>query len=100
VRSNPERQYAIWEIGPGSDTSVFPVTPARRRSLIVQVLDEADRLLTPTFAPDLSFIFSQIPPQRQTCLFTATVSDAIMELANKTPAPGKQKPFVYRVESE
>jgi ATP-dependent RNA helicase DDX49/DBP8 len=71
-----------------------------RLKLIVQVLDEADRLLTPTFAPDLGFIFSQIPPNRQTCLFTATVSDAIMELANKPPAAGKQKPFVYRVESE
>lgn len=65
-----------------------------------QVLDEADRLLTPTFAPDLAYIFSQIPPKRQTCLFTATVSEAIMDLANKEPAPGKQKPFVYRVTSE
>lgn len=65
-----------------------------------QVLDEADRMLTPTFAPDLAFLFSQIPANRQTCLFTATVSDAIMELANKTPPPGKQRPFVYRVESE
>lgn len=57
-------------------------------------------MLTPTFAPELSYLFSQIPSNRQTCLFTATVSDAIMELANKPPAPGKQKPFVYRVESE
>ena len=66
----------------------------------VLVLDEADRMLTPTFAPELSFLFSQIPPKRQTCLFTATVSDAIMDLANKPPPPGKDKPFVYRVESE
>jgi ATP-dependent RNA helicase DDX49/DBP8 len=65
-----------------------------------QVLDEADRLLTPTFAPELAYLFSQIPPKRQTCLFTATVSDAIMDLANKPPAPGKEKPFVYRVESD
>ncbi|OCF60597.1 ATP-dependent RNA helicase DBP8 [Kwoniella mangroviensis CBS 10435] len=64
------------------------------------VLDEADRLLTPTFAPELAYLFSQIPPKRQTCLFTATVSEAIMELANKSPAPGKEKPFVYRVESD
>ncbi|GFZ43946.1 ATP-dependent RNA helicase DBP8 [Saitozyma sp. JCM 24511] len=64
------------------------------------VLDEADRLLTPTFAPELAYLFSQIPPKRQTCLFTATVSDAIMDLANKPPAPGKEKPFVYRVESD
>lgn len=64
------------------------------------VLDEADRLLTPSFAPELAYLFSQMPPKRQTCLFTATVSDSIMDLANKTPQPGKQKPFVYRVESE
>ncbi|KAK8864377.1 ATP-dependent RNA helicase DBP8 [Kwoniella newhampshirensis] len=64
------------------------------------VLDEADRLLTPTFAPELAYLLSQIPPKRQTCLFTATVSDAIMDLANKEPAPGKEKPFVYRVETE
>jgi len=65
-----------------------------------QVLDEADRMLTPTFAPELAYLFSQIPTSRQTCLFTATVSDAIMELANRPPGPGKQKPYVYRVESE
>jgi len=57
-------------------------------------------MLTPTFAPDLAYLFSQIPASRQTCLFTATVSDAIMDLANKPPAAGKQKPFVYRVKSE
>ena len=64
------------------------------------VLDEADRLLTPTFAPELGYLFSQMPKQRQTCLFTATVNDAIMELANKEPQPGKQRPFVHTVESE
>ena len=72
----------------------------QRLILFLQVLDEADRLLTPTFAPDLSYLFSQMPPKRQTCLFTATISDAIMQLAQKPPQPGKQKPFVYRVESE
>lgn len=64
------------------------------------VLDEADRMLTPSFAPELAYLFSLIPPKQQTCLFTATVSDAIMDLANKPPPPGKQKPFVYRIESE
>jgi ATP-dependent RNA helicase DDX49/DBP8 len=57
-------------------------------------------MLTPTFAPNLAYLFSQMPKTRQTCLFTATVSDAILELANKPPAPGKQKPFMYRVESD
>lgn len=65
-----------------------------------EVLDEADRLLTPTFAPDLAYLFSQVPPKRQTCLFTATVSEAITDLAKKPPPAGKEKPFVYRVQSE
>ena len=39
------------------------------------VLDEADRLLDPTFAPDLEVIFSNVAKKRQTLLFSATLSD-------------------------
>lgn len=63
------------------------------------VLDEADRLLTPTFAPDLGFLFSQLPEERQTCLFTATISEEIERLVDRPPRKGKMKPFVHRVES-
>ncbi|WVQ99398.1 hypothetical protein IAU59_006531 [Kwoniella sp. CBS 9459] len=77
-----------------------PMSQGKLGRVRTLVLDEADRLLTPTFAPELAYLFSQIPPKRQTCLFTATVSEAMMELANKPPAPGKEKPFVYRVESD
>ncbi|KAF8680988.1 DEAD protein [Rhizoctonia solani] len=61
------------------------------------VLDEADRLLTDTFAEDLSKILSKTPKDRQTCLFTATWTPAVENLANATPQPGKQTPFVYRM---
>jgi len=64
------------------------------------VLDEADRLLTPTFAPDLAFLFSHMPEDRQTCLFTATISDQIEALVARPPRRGKERPFVHRVESE
>ena len=64
------------------------------------VLDEADRLLTPTFAPDLGFLFEQLPEDRQTCLFTATISDEIERLVAREPKRGKMRPFVHRVESE
>lgn len=64
------------------------------------VLDEADRMLTPTFAPELAYLFEQIPKSRQTLLFTATISDAITDLAKQEPRPGKQRPFVYRVPSD
>ncbi|CAE6478149.1 unnamed protein product [Rhizoctonia solani] len=61
------------------------------------VLDEADRLLTDTFAEDLAKILSKTPKDRQTCLFTATWTPAVESLANATPQPGKQTPFVYRM---
>lgn len=59
------------------------------------VLDEADRLLSSTFAPELAEIFSHLPSQRQTLLFTATATAEIEALARKPPSKGKQKPFVH-----
>ena len=50
------------------------------------VLDEADRLLTQSFAPQLKFLFDEaLPPpeRRQTLLFTATVTEAIDALIEK-----------------
>ncbi|KAG8746553.1 putative RNA helicase [Ceratobasidium sp. 428] len=61
------------------------------------VLDEADRLLTDTFAADLAAILSKTPKERQTCLFTATWTPAVENLANAEPQTGKQKPFVHRM---
>ncbi|KLT42208.1 DEAD-domain-containing protein [Cutaneotrichosporon oleaginosum] len=76
------------------------VEQGKLRRVRTLVLDEADRMLTPTFAPELAYLFEQIPKSRQTCLFTATISDAIMDLAKRPPPPGKQAPFVYRVASD
>ncbi|KAG0263225.1 putative RNA helicase [Actinomortierella ambigua] len=50
------------------------------------VLDEADRLLSDTFADDLAGIFKVLPEKRQTLLFTATMTDAILELAGPDAA--------------
>ncbi|KAF8627180.1 hypothetical protein AX15_004498 [Amanita polypyramis BW_CC] len=61
------------------------------------VLDEADRLLMPTFAPELSYLFGILPKDRQTCLFTATLTPSIETLANTPPRPGKQPPFIHKV---
>ncbi|KAG9076803.1 putative RNA helicase, partial [Ceratobasidium sp. UAMH 11750] len=61
------------------------------------VLDEADRLLTDTFAADLATILSKTPKERQTCLFTATWTPAVGNLANAEPQVGKEKPFVHRM---
>ena len=60
-------------------------------------MDEADRLLTPTFTPELSYLFGVLPKDRQTALFTATLTDAIEKLADAPPRPGKQKPVIHRM---
>ncbi|KAF9581453.1 hypothetical protein BGW38_001513 [Lunasporangiospora selenospora] len=65
------------------------------------VLDEADRLLTETFAEDLGGILGALPQKRQTLLFTATMTDEVLELANPESSQGesaskKLPPFVYQ----
>ncbi|KAK0554306.1 putative RNA helicase [Tilletia horrida] len=66
------------------------------------VLDEADRLLTPTFAPELQYLFSVLPParQRQTLLFTATLTAEVEQLVKKKPAEGKEPPLICKIEGD
>lgn len=49
------------------------------------VLDEADRLLTQTFEEPLSEILGKVPKQRQTLLFSATITHSITKLRSKFP---------------
>lgn len=52
------------------------------------VLDEADRMLSDTFAADLETCLSAVPPSgsagRQTLLFTATMTDAVRALSTQS----------------
>lgn len=66
------------------------------------VLDEADRLLNPTMAKDLSTCISALAPpeKRQTLLFTATVTDAVRELQNRPQKDGKKPVFIQEVSSD
>ncbi len=47
------------------------------------VLDEADEMLDMGFREDMEFILGGIEGEHQTCLFSATMPPAIMEMANQ-----------------
>lgn len=73
-------------------TRILVATPGRLLDLMEQghlslshlehfVLDEADRMLDMGFLPDLEKIISDLPEQRQSLFFSATLAPKISELA-------------------
>ncbi|KAK4138276.1 DEAD-domain-containing protein [Trichocladium antarcticum] len=70
------------------------------------VLDEADRLLAAngpgSMLPDVEECFGALPPaaERQTLLFTATITPEVMALKNMPRAPGREPVFVCEVDTE
>jgi superfamily II DNA/RNA helicase len=65
----------------------------------IKVLDEADRLLAPSFSNDLAHLFGALSKDRQTALFTATWTPSINSIADAAPKPGKQNPFIHKITS-
>lgn len=47
------------------------------------IMDEADEMLNMGFLEDMETILSQLPKERQTVMFSATMPNAIMEIARK-----------------
>jgi ATP-dependent RNA helicase DDX49/DBP8 len=76
-----------------------------KRSRFV-VLDEADRLLDSngpgSMLPDVEQCLSALPPatQRQTLLFTATITPEVRALKDMPVKPGKQPVFVCEVDTQ
>ncbi|KAK0748775.1 P-loop containing nucleoside triphosphate hydrolase protein [Apiosordaria backusii] len=70
------------------------------------VLDEADRLLAAngpgSMLPDVEECLSALPPasERQTLLFTATITPEVMALKNMPRKPGREPVFVCEVDTE
>jgi ATP-dependent RNA helicase DeaD len=68
----------------------------------VAILDEADRLLDMGFAPDVRKLLRMVPAQRQTALFSATLTIEIRDLAyrfTKEPAQIAIDPEKRTIES-
>ncbi len=75
-----------------------------RRARIV-VLDEADRLLASgpgSMLPDVEACLSVLPPadERQTCLFTATVTPEVRALKEMPRGPRRPELFICEVDTE
>ena len=96
-----EKQFAALRRHP----QIVVATPGRlldhmgRRTIRLQdintvVLDEADRMLDMGFRPDLNRILDNVPEQRQTALFSATLSPEILAIAGTY----QRNPQILRVE--
>ncbi|HTB23153.1 MAG TPA: DEAD/DEAH box helicase [bacterium] len=66
---------------PGRLLDLMQQRHARLDQVEILVLDEADRMLDMGFIRDIKKITAAIPAKRQTLLFSATMPDAIAELA-------------------
>ena len=67
---------------PGRLLDLFRQGYARLDRVETLVLDEADRMLDMGFAPDVRRIVAELPRERQTMMFSATLSGEIAELAS------------------
>jgi ATP-dependent RNA helicase RhlE len=77
IRANPDAIIAT----PGRLKDHLYQKTVSLKNVTIVVLDEADRMLDMGFAPIIREILSQVPPKRQTMLFSATMPKEIEEIA-------------------
>lgn len=68
---------------PGRLIDHLSTKPSLLQSMGIVVLDEADRMLDMGFAPQIEKILVKVPRDRQTLLFSATMPESILAIANR-----------------
>lgn len=92
-------------------TNIVVATPGRLLDLMSRgelklntirylVLDEADRMLDMGFLPDIERILRQVPKQRQTLLFSATISKEIVQVSQRYMQHPKEVRLASEVKAE
>jgi len=90
------------QLAQAARSQVLVATPGRLHDLCrtnkfsnlfpsIVILDEADRMLDMGFADDLNAIFSFLPKERQTLLFSATFTPNVQKLALKIQKADRKK---------
>ena len=76
-----KRQPHIIIATPGRLNDHLQQRTLQLKNVKIVVLDEADRMLDMGFAPQIKKIFQELPRDRQTMLFSATIPQEIMKMA-------------------
>lgn len=82
---------------PGRLLDQMKITTYDFSNIDVLILDEADRMLDMGFLPDVRSIINRIPSNRQTLLFSATVTPRIESLAKEFTQGGFERIAVGRI---